>query len=316
MIGHWASKRRPLSWSVILAMMVGSSAVGSCSRKTSPEQNASRKTGSLPGTPATGSTTPAGSAQKAQAQQKARTAENRPARPAARRTTARGSQVQRRAEYRLTLMGKEVGRLVQEEIVSSDRIRTLERATISMQRGSASIHMSIESHTEERRDGTPISFSVLLDQGSVKIQSKGRYEKGKLLVEDQSGKREVPYDSKWLFPAAAERRILATGFAKGRVEFFQFDPLMGMTGKKVTVEILGDKQIHWSGKEVTCHELRMTLAGMSPTTACVDNENLAYESTMSFGAIALHLTLLSKTHQAKAHGAMTSNLGKDHRPSL
>ncbi len=134
-----------------------------------------------------------------------------------------------------------------------------------------------------------------MDQGPVKISSKGEFKNGKLIIRDQSGTREVPYDRKWLFPAASERKILDAGFSKGtKVEFFQFDPLMGMTGKKVLVEMLGPDKTTWQGKPITCHKLRMTVGGLSPSTACVDDHNIAYRATMSFGAISLNLTLVKK----------------------
>lgn len=201
----------------------------------------------------------------------------------------------KRAVYRLYMGGKLIGNLIAEERFAKDEITSSVKARMTLERmGNVVSFLTLEEY-KERSDGTPVSFSVTLDQGLSKTEISGSYKEGFLHVKTPTGDKKVQYDPQWLFPHAISRLVRQKGYKPGTTyTFMKFQPQLGITGVSVNYQVTGDRTVQFLGKPVSCHQVKIT-AGMLPTQeSCVDDNGIGYTMTSSMGMLKIMMTLVQK----------------------
>lgn len=200
-----------------------------------------------------------------------------------------------RAVYLLKLAGRPVGTLLAEERYQADRVSSSAVASMSLQRMGQKLKFRTEETYTEKLDGTPVSFSVVLDQMVSKVTLSGVYQKGFLVVTGPTGTRRVQWNKQWLFPRAIARLTKAKGYKPGTTfTFLKFQPQLGMKGITVTQQVLGDAKVSVMGRAVSCHKVRVTASVLPPQEACVDDEGVAYVMKFNMGAIRMEMKLIRR----------------------
>jgi hypothetical protein len=215
-------------------------------------------------------------------------------RPAPTRTgKAASPRTDRQAIYALYMQGGKVGRLTAAERYHGKQVTSRVEARLTLRRAGMTIKMRTLEVFTEKLDGTPVSFRVLVDQQLSKMEARGIYKNGKMIVTDSAGKRTIPYKKHWLFPWTAAQRAKAKGFSPSTTyTYTKFEPQLGMKGIQVTHKVLGDTQKKVMGKTVTCHRIQVSSPSLPTQNTCVDDDLMAYTMDFKLGPFLLEMKLV------------------------
>jgi len=207
-----------------------------------------------------------------------------------------GKHKNRKFLYELYLGENKIGTLAAEETFSGDEVTTIADARMKIVRAGLSIKMRAYEVFTEKLSGTPVSFRVLMDQGVSKMESKGVYKDGKMVVTDSTGTNTLPYKNEWLFPYSVGELTKSKGFKVGtKYSYLKFQPQFGNKGVLFTHEIIGREAVVYKGKKVKCHKMKVSSPVLPSQTVCVDDNYVAYEMNMQMGGMSLKTKLVNIT---------------------
>lgn len=205
-----------------------------------------------------------------------------------------GERKNRKLLYELYLGENKIGTLVAKETFSGDEVTTIADARMKIVRAGLSIKMRAYEVFTEKLSGTPVSFRVLMDQGVSKMEAKGVYKDGKMVVTDSTGTNTLPYKNEWLFPYSVGELTKSKGFKAGtKYSYLKFQPQFGNKGVLFTHEIIGREEVVYEGKKVKCHKMKVSSPVLPSQTVCVDDNYVAYEMDMKMGGMSLQTKLVS-----------------------
>ncbi len=205
-----------------------------------------------------------------------------------------GERKNRKLLYDLYLGENKIGTLIAEETFSKDEVTTIADARMKIVRAGLSIKIRAYEVFTEKLSGTPVSFRVLMDQGVSKMEAKGVYKDGKMVVTDSTGTNTLPYKNEWLFPYSVGELTKSKGFKAGtKYSYLKFQPQFGNKGVLFTHEIIGRETVIYKGKNVKCHKMKVSSPVLPSQTVCVDDNYIAYEMDMKMGGMSLKTKLVS-----------------------
>ena len=196
--------------------------------------------------------------------------------------------VNRKLVYALYMGENRIGTLTGKEMYSGDEVTTKTDSLMSIKRAGLDIEIRAHETFREKLSGEPVSFKVIMDQKISKMESRGVYKDGLMIVTDGVGTHEIEYDRNWLFPYAAGRLMQKKGLKPGtKYSYEKFQPQFGNKGVSITHEVLGSKTIAYKGRKIKCYEMRITSPLLPEQTVCVDDNFIIYEMGIQMGGITL-----------------------------
>jgi hypothetical protein len=208
------------------------------------------------------------------------------------RSVAKGKRRDRKAVYSLYMQGSKVGTMTAEEKYKGNEVTSRVDARLTLRRAGVTVKLRTLETFTEKLDGTPVSFRVLMDQHVSKMEARGVYKDGKMIVKDKTGKRTISYDEEWLFPWSAAQLAKSKGFKPGTTyTYMKFEPQLGMKGISLTHQVLGDAKVNVMGQAKKCHRIKVTSSELPAQTACVDDELVAYTMDFNVGPFVMKMKL-------------------------
>ncbi len=215
--------------------------------------------------------------------------------------TSRASSDKQVQYYVLLLNAKKVGYLVHKRQVEGEKVTTTEMLEITMSRSKTPVTITEKDICVESSDGTPLSFQTFQSLGGATQQVEGTVEGGKIRLLLNSGtaqtRQEMPWPQGAMMPEGLRLLQLSKGLAEGTsyaVRSFLPSSLTAIdtqvtVGKKVDVDVLGQKIQAWEIKDVS-----ESIAGGLSMTSYVNDEMDILRSSMPMAGLKVEVVAATR----------------------